>query len=166
MRSLLFLLAVLSAPCAAAQDISDLRWLSGCWRTEAPSDPESGATYTEVWIAPPAPMLLGFGFTVGEGEVQGWEQTRIEVNGRLEFVAMPLGGFPVRFQIVEAAERPENARHADNYVVFENPAHDFPQRISYMRDGNRLTAEISSIDRSDAYTFEYRRIRCPANLRP
>lgn len=166
MRLIVLLAALLIAPCAAAQDISDLRWLSGCWRTEAPREAETGAIYTEVWIAPPAPILVGYAYTLGEGEVQGWEQTRIESNGRLEFVAMPLGGFPVRFPIVEAAARPENARHTEDYVVFENPAHDFPQRITYMRDGNRLTAEISNIDRSSAYTFNYRRIRCTPDLRP
>jgi hypothetical protein len=29
-----------------------------------------------------------------------------------------------------------------NEVVFENPAHDFPKKITYKRDGDALTAAI------------------------
>lgn len=157
MRSLIFLAALFLAPAAAAQDISDLHWLRGCWRTDAPREAETGAVYTEVWIAPPAPVLLGYGYTFGEGEVQGWEQTRIESNGRLEFVAMPLGGFPVRFQIVED--------DTPNRVAFENMAHDFPKRVEYWREGNRLHARVSD-GAGNGQDFAYRRIRCPANLGP
>jgi len=157
MRILLFLAALLSTPAAFAQDIEDLHWMSGCWRSEAPPEAETGATYTEVWIAPPAPVLFGYAYTIGEGELQGWEQMRIEINGRLEFVAMPWGAFPVRFQVVEDA--------TPNRVTFENFAHDFPKRIEYWREGNRLYARVSD-GAGEGQDFTYRRIRCPANLRP
>jgi hypothetical protein len=51
-------------------------------------------------------------------------------------------------------------------VTFENPAHDYPQRVSYTRIDNALTATISRIDGTDPITFSYRRIRCAAALRP
>lgn len=157
MRLLVFLAALLVSPLAAAQDIPDLRWLSGCWRTEPPREAESGATYTEVWIAPHAPVLLGYSYTEGEGEVQGWGQMRIESNGRLEYVTMPLGGFPVRFPIVED--------DTPNQATFENLAHDFPRRIEYRRTGNRLHVRISDAA-NEGQDFAYRRIRCPTHLRP
>jgi hypothetical protein len=157
MRSLIFLAALLAASSAFAQDIEDLHWMRGCWRSEAPREAESGAQYTEVWIAPPAPILVGYAYTVGEGEVQGWEQMRIEVNGRLEFVAMPMGAFPVRFQVVE--------NDTPNRVTFENFAHDFPKRIEYWREGARLYARVSD-GAGEGQDYAYRRIRCPRNLTP
>ena len=35
------------------------------------------------------------------------------------------------------------ANHGDGWVVFENPAHDFPNRIEYRRDGAGLRASIA-----------------------
>lgn len=157
MRLLLFALTLLFSPTAAAQDISDLAWLRGCWRTEPPREAESGATFYEVWIAPDAPVLLGYDYHEGEGEIQGWSQMRIESNGRPEFVDMPLGSFPVRYRLVD--------EETNNRATFENPDNDFPTRIEYWRDGDRLHRRISRAG-EDAQHFEYRRIRCPAHLRP
>jgi Domain of unknown function (DUF6265) len=157
MRIFLFLAALLCAPAALAQDIEDLHWMRGCWRSEEPPLAEAGATHTEVWIAPPAPILVGYAYTMGEGELQAWEQMRIEMNGRLEFVAMPWGALPVRFQVVEV--------DTPNRVAFENMAHDFPKRIEYWREGNRLYARVSD-GAGEGQDFAFRRIHCPANLRP
>ncbi|MEZ5958726.1 MAG: DUF6265 family protein [Hyphomonadaceae bacterium] len=157
MRLLVFAFALLFTPAALAQDVSDLRWLRGCWRTEPPREAESGATFYEVWTAPEAPIVLGYAYHEGEGEIQGWSQMRIESNGRPELVDMPLGSFPVRYRLVE--EDP------DNHATFENQDHDFPTRIEYRREGNRLYHRISR-DGADAQEFEYRRIRCPGHLRP
>lgn len=157
MRSLIFLAALLAAPVAVAQDVSDLRWLRGCWQTEPPREAESGATFTEVWIAPDAPILLGYDYHEGEGEIQGWSQMRIESNGLPELVDMPLGSFPIRYRLV--------GEETNNRATFENLAHDFPKRIEYRREGNRLYRRVSD-GGSESQDFVFRRIRCPASLRP
>lgn len=160
MRVLAFLIALLFAPAASAQTLNDLAWLKGCWRTQG-EDP----VVTEVWIAPPMPALLGYSYTQGEGETRGWEQMRIErTDSGTYFVAMPSGGAPVRFRLTHVnAEQP--AWHGWR-VAFANPQHDYPQQVSYHRFEDTLRAEISRSDGSDRVTFRYRRIRCPANLRP
>jgi hypothetical protein len=155
--ALLLLAAVLLTSRAAAQDIRDLRWLRGCWQTEAPREAESGATYTEVWISPEAPVLLGYAYHEGEGEIQGWSQMRIESNGRPEFVDMPLGSFPVRYRLV--------GEETDNRATFENLGHDFPKRIDYRREGSRLYLRISD-GGEEGQDFAFHRIRCPLSLRP
>ncbi len=164
MRMLLFIAAMVCAAPAHAQTLDDVAWLKGCWRTEAPREAESGSQTTEVWIDPPGPALFGYSFTEGEGAVQGWEQMRIDAadGGRPRFVAMPGGGAPIAFRMVEQINRDDPAQLA----VFENPAHDYPQRVTYRRDHNRLTATISRADGSDPYTYEYRRISCSGSLRP
>lgn len=164
MRILLFIAAIVCVAPAHAQTLDDLAWLKGCWRTEAPRVAESGSQTTEVWIDPPGPALFGYSFTEGEGAVQGWEQMRIDAadGGRPRFVAMPGGGAPIAFRMVEQINRDDPAQLA----VFENPAHDYPQLVTYRRDRNRLTATISRADGSDPYTYEYRRISCSRSLRP
>lgn len=160
MRALLFFIALLFTPAAhAEQTLADITWLKGCWRTEAPREAESGSQITEVWLAPPMPAMIGYSYTFGENEVQGWEAMRIEVNGRLEFVASPDGAWPTRFQLVEQDD--------PNRLIFENAEHDFPKRVEYRREGrNRLIATISGDTEGDAISFIYNRIRCEGALRP
>jgi hypothetical protein len=167
MRTLIFLAALLLAPAAQAQTLESLHWLKGCWRTDAPREAESGAQITEVWLAPPMPAMIGYSYTVGEGETQGWEAMRIEMSdGAPVFLGMPSGGAAVRFPLSETMVYTGNPRRNHHGVTFENAEHDYPQRIVYTRDRNALTATISRIDGSDPVTFEYRRISCDAALRP
>ena len=164
MRAVLILIALTCAPPTHAQTLDDLTWLKGCWRTEAPREAETGAQTTEVWLDPPGPFMVGYSFTEGEGAVQGWEHMRIDAadGGRPRFVASPGGAAPVAFRMAETITLDDS----EHIAVFENAEHDYPQRITYDRRGNRLTATISKIDGSDPYTYAYRRFTCPAALRP
>ncbi|MEQ1818259.1 MAG: DUF6265 family protein [Terricaulis sp.] len=163
MRLLIFLAALLSATSAFAEEPDSFTWMRGCWRTEAPREAESGATFTEVWIAPPGPTMFGYAYHEGEGQFQGWEQMRIErADGGAYFVAMPNGDPPVRFRWDGAGDFNGRGQVAE----FVNPEHDYPQRVRYARANDQLTATISRIDGSGPMTFAYRRIRCPAHLRP
>lgn len=110
------------------------------------------------------PAMIGYSYAQPDGATQGWEAMRIEmIDGTPAFIAMPGGGAGVRFTYTGAIVLDWAP---DHLVIFENAAHDYPQRISYAREGNRLTATISKLDGSDAIAFEYRRVRCAANLRP
>lgn len=77
MRTLIFLLALATAPAASAQTLADFAWMKGCWRTEAPA--EAGSVTTEAWIAPPMPSMIGYSYRFGEGETKGWEAARIDM---------------------------------------------------------------------------------------
>lgn len=109
------------------------------------------------------PAMLGYSYTMRDGQIRDWEQTRIEmIEGRPTFIAMPRGGAPVRFPMIDLLrvdDPPDTA-------LFENAEHDDPQRILYVREGNRLTATISRVDGGNPITFTYRRIRCASELRP
>jgi hypothetical protein len=58
--------------------------------------------------------------------------------------------------------------HAEQRAVFENPEHDFPQRIVYERDGDMMAARIEGpIDgRTESMEWRFRRAEqdahCPA----
>jgi hypothetical protein len=86
-----------------------------------------------VWLAPRGGVMLAMNRSLRQGAAD-FEFLRIaEVDGKLTYFASPRGRSPVAFTAVEtSAQR----------VVFENTAHDFPQRIVYWRDGDALVARI------------------------
>jgi hypothetical protein len=133
------LTACASAPSSAQAD--DLEWISGCWRND-------DRTYKEVWTKPEAGYLFGYALNLEGDTATFFEQTRIELGTPATFNAYPGGFGPSEFT--------ETSR-GKNTVTFANPAHDFPQVISYTRDGRRMTATISRMDGSQSQVFSFRR---------
>lgn len=119
-----------AASAAAAGDLSALGWLAGCWQ---------GATgdrvIEEQWMAPRGGTLIGMSRTVAGGRTIEHEflQIRRQDDG-VVYVARPSGQAEASFTLVSDAAA--LAREA----VFENPQHDFPQRIIYRQqpDGSLL----------------------------
>lgn len=115
------------APPAA---IAKMAWLAGNWRME-----KAGRVIDEQWMPPAAGVMLGMSRTVAKGRVVAHEfmQIREGPGGQLFFVAQPSGQAEAAFQVLTLT---------DNAVVFENQQHDFPQRVSYLRqaDGSILAA--------------------------
>ena len=126
-------------------NVASLGWLSGAWISE------TGDRWTEEnWSTPRGGMMLGTGRS-GRGEAtRDWEFMRIapDADGILAFWGSPKGGPAVPFRLV-------STRTAE--AVFENRAHDYPQRIVYRRDGKALVATISAADGSNTTSWRYRR---------
>ena len=53
---------------------------------------------------------------------------------------------------------PRLVETGDSHAVFENDAHDFPQRIRYARDGDTLTATISDMSGEQSFSFVWTRV--------
>lgn len=103
--------------------IGDVAWLQGCWEFAA-----GDRTVEEHWFAPRAGTMLGASRTVRRGELAEYELMLIrEHSSGLAYEAHPNGQPATTFL----------ARDFDGHdIVFENTAHDFPQRIGYRRDGD------------------------------
>lgn len=133
-RAILLLMLPLPTLAAASETtvrVEDLGWLTGCWR---PLGSNLGSV--EQWGDPAGGGMLGFGKTVENGRMVRHEflMIRTDENGSIEYVASPSGQEPVSFGLVEAEEK---------RVVFENPEHDYPQRIIYLeREDGVLAARI------------------------
>lgn len=122
-------------------------WLAGCWIQQ-----EGQAWTEECWTAPRAGMMLGSGRS-GVGErLRSWEATQIlpDAAGKPVFWASPQGGQRVAFPL---------ASRTASEMVFANPAHDYPQRIRYWRDGATLNAEISMLDGSKPMRWHFSAMR-------
>ena len=155
-RSLLFICVVIVPALAFGQvakpSLADLAWMSGCWEMSAA---EKGLRINEQWMSPSGGMMMGAGRTVKGGKAVDFEFLRIveEADG-IYYVAKPKANKEeTRFKLVklEAGE-----------VIFENPAHDFPQRIIYRREGERLNARIegSKEGKTRGLDFPYLRTKC------
>src|SRR5689334_21789661 len=117
--ALLMALAVLARPLdAQAAPVHHLSWMAGCW---SQSNPSTGRTIDEQWMAPLGRTMLGMSRTVRGDSVIEFEHLQIlERGGHAVFHAEPSGQAPADF---------EASAVSDTLVTFENPAHDFPQRV-------------------------------------
>ena len=147
MRAILAGILLLTAGAVQAQEAASLGWMAGDW-----VEVKDGQVTEEVWLAPRGGRLIGMGRT-GKTDARGpFEYMRIEagLDGRLTFTAQPNGAKPSGFPL-ETASR--------EAISFANPAHDYPQRVRYWREGELLLAEVSLKDGSKAQRWRYQRRR-------
>lgn len=149
MRIMILGLATLLAasPLAAATTPELPGWMEGAWEQAGPE----GRWADEYWTPPRGGIMVGAA-RIGKGDALGvFEHTRIvrKPDGTIAFFAQPFGRAAAEFPMVAAGER---------MIEFANPAHDYPQRIRYWREGNRLKARISLMDGSKAADWDYGRM--------
>jgi hypothetical protein len=131
----------------------DLGWMAGDWVSCTPRE-----IVEERWLGPAGGGLVGVNLT-RTPDGRSFEFLRVDQGAKgLAYLASPGGRSPpTEFPLAEA--RP-------GYARFENPAHDFPKRIVYRREGAELHAEVSG----DGPTLSWRMTAgeasaCPA-LKP
>lgn len=117
----------------AKPKIEDLAFMAGCWELNVP---QRNMTIAEQWMKPFGGTLIGMGRTVVGEKTVSYETLRI-VSGDagIDYIAKPSSNKDeTTFKLVKATAAE---------IVFENPAHDFPQRIIYKKgDADSLFARI------------------------
>lgn len=148
----LVVLAGTAAGQTAARSLSDLRFMSGCWE----SAPGKKMQTSEQWMKPVGGMMLGMGRTVADGKAVDYEFMRIEQRGAdIFFIARPRANKEdTEFKMVAGSA---------TEAVFENPAHDFPQRVIYRlaKDGSlapRIEGTVNG--KTKAIDFPMVRVAC------
>jgi hypothetical protein len=139
------------ATLAQAADASVVSWMAGCWRQESP-----GRLVEEMWMPPVGDGMLGMSRTVSQGRIVDHEFLQIRVqDGRLVYIAKPARQAEATFTATSAGARE---------VIFENRAHDFPQRIIYrLQENGNLAARIEGAEEGKprGIDFPMRRAVCP-----
>ncbi|HKR58638.1 MAG TPA: DUF6265 family protein [Pyrinomonadaceae bacterium] len=135
---------------AQTHTINDFRWLVGDWQTAA-----GGRSQTdEHWTMAAGGSIMGLSRTVAGDRTYEFEYLRIEQRSDgIYYVAHPKARCPgTDFKLTSLTT---------TEAIFENPAHDFPKRITY-----RITPEGSLVARVDggpggnqAFTFTYMPIK-------
>ncbi len=156
MRTILILLLIAFSG-AASQDkltsVDSLHWLAGCWEG---SFRDGDFVITEVWMKPLGGTMLSMARTVVNGETKQIEFIRVQraADGGIEYIADPSSQARATFRLI---------RHDNMRAVFENPEHDYPQRIIYTRISpdsllGRIEGIVNGKERSS--DFPYRKTAC------
>ena len=139
------------SPSPVQGGVAQLRWLAGCHEHRA-----GNRVVHEQWMAPLGGMMMGMSRTVVGDSVREFEHLRIEMRaGKPNYVAHPSGQAETAF----AADIVN-----DTMVVFANPAHDFPQKISYRKVGpDSIVARIEGPRGGQVrgINFPMKRVACP-----
>ena len=131
--------------------VGHLSWIAGCWQQTG----ANGRLVEEQWMTARGNTMMGMSRTVRGDSLIEYEQLRIsERAGKAVYHALPSGQQPSEFTA---------AAVSDSMVVFENPQHDFPQRIIYRKRGaDSIVARIEGTmnGRARAVDFPYTKVQC------
>ena len=138
---------------SAKATIESFAFMKGCWAIERP---ERKVQIVEQWMAPAGGTMIGMSRTMRDGKTTGWEYMRIESgDSGIFFVSKPKENKEETYFRLKTS--------AMNELVFENPDHDFPQRVMYRASGpDSLNARIEGMQngKSSGVDFPYKRVKC------
>ena len=144
LASLMLVLASAVEARQAKPTLDALAWMAGAW-----SGTSRGIDMEELWTVPKGNSMIGMHRDVGKGRTLGFEFLRIEQQAdAIVYLSMPNGRSPATpFSLKEESVM---------RVVFENPTHDFPQRIIYWKEGADLRARIEGMQDGKEASMEWR----------
>jgi hypothetical protein len=131
----------------SAADLNRLEWMAGCHALET----SRGTKIEEQWMRPAGGMMLGINRTIRANKAVAHEFLRIEVKGE-DVIYTGLAGTKgeTAFKLTSQSE---------GEVIFENPTHDFPQRIIYRKSAEgsvtaRIDGKVNGKERQQDYPFK------------
>lgn len=147
----IYLPASAALPLETKFTLEDLGWLHGCWVSN-----RDGAEITEQWMKPAGRTMLGMSRTISNAKTVEFEfiQIRQDEKSEIHFIAKPSGQKEASFKMVSAGKYE---------ITFENPKHDFPQRITYRLEADGTLAariEGTSKGKTKAVDFRMKKVSC------
>lgn len=135
--------AFMNGQTPTAADFSKLDWLQGTWNR---ANTKPGRSGHERWVKLSPTAWQGFGVTMRGNDTAFLEKLQLVVkNNTIYYIAdVPENKSAVYFKLTAITE---------TGFVCENPEHDFPQKISYQKEGNGIKATISGNGKSMDYMF-------------
>jgi hypothetical protein len=137
---------------AAKRQIEKANWLIGEWKNNSETE-----KVTEIWEKENDSVYAGKSYSLHNADTTSSERIRLEEHGDKLFyipvVKNQNAGEVVKFTLVSWKA---------NQLTFENPAHDFPQKISYsLITNDSLFAEISGMykGKQQSEKFPMHRVR-------
>lgn len=156
MKALIIALAIGSAvtgspglaAAATTATVADLGWMAGTWVQE-----RNGVTTREVWLSPMGGAMAGLTQTNRAGRPVQIEYASITTSDKGPvFTAIVGGQGPTAFILKPGST---------DTLVFENPQHDFPQRVIYRRCEADLCARIEGAMDGKPASMDWRYRRQP-----
>lgn len=129
---------------ATIDNFNKLSWLTGTWNR---TNVKPGRKAHERWEVTGKYEMKGVGVTMKEQDTAFVEKLKLVIkDNKIWYVAdVAHNKAPVFFELTAISN--------DGFTV-ENPAHDFPKKIVYKVNGNKLMATISGDGKSFDYLFD------------
>ena len=144
--------APIAATASASQQpsLQPVAFVSGCWRGAIPN-----GYMEEYYSTPTSNLIVGVTRYVRDGRTVDFEFSRIEASDSgIVLMPQPRGRAPTSFRL---------SASDSSSATWENPTHDFPQRILYRREGrDSLVAAIEGPGSAGTRRIEWRmgRVNC------
>lgn len=131
--------------------LSGLAYMSGCWIGEA----GEGTIIEEHYTTPSENLMLGTTRYLSRGRTISFELTTIRRDSTgVSLTPYPNGTASDAFRLTSLEDRT---------AVFENPEHDFPQRITYRQAAEDSLAARVENPSGRALEWQMVRVRCGSN---
>ncbi len=155
MKIVLAIISVVIFCCWTTQQqtkIKNAEWLIGTWENKT----QRGSVY-ETWTKKSSMELLGKSYTLNGKDTIIFETVKL-IHEKNNLFYIPTvknqnNSLPIKFTL---------KKQSDELLVFENPKHDFPQKISYTKiNADSLVAEISGLvkGKERQQTFPMKRVK-------
>lgn len=119
--------------------VGDLAWMSGSWAGD-----HKGGLMEEAYSTPAGGTILGTSRIVAGGKT---------VHREFVLIADGYGGVIMEVTLRTKTGRFTLTKLEGQCAVFEDPTNDFPSVITYLRDGDRLTAKIEGAGREEIFAM-------------
>src|SRR5215217_6444539 len=138
------LIVAQTAQRTALPDLKKLEWLLGEWNR---IDVKPGRSGSEKWALKSDIEMEGWGTTMKGADTIAKEKLKLVVKGNDIFYVADVAENkePVYFKLTLLTR--------DEFIC-ENPEHNFPKKISYKSEDNKLKATISGNGKSMSFLFE------------
>jgi hypothetical protein len=132
------------AQSSSGKDLNQLSWLEGTWNR---TNIKAGKLAHERWIKTDQGELMGWGVSMTGSDTTFVEKLKIILKDNAMYYVADVPGNKelTYFKFTELIT---------TGFVCEDPAHDFPKKISYQVEGNKLKTIISGNGKSIEYLFE------------
>jgi hypothetical protein len=142
----------IQASAQSTAPIDRFAWVTGCWALH-----RGNTVIEEQWMAARGGTMVGMSRTTKDGRLLDYELLTVRAEGdRLTYEAHPSRQPMATF--------PEASSSDSTQVMFEDPGHDFPQRVGYRGlTPDSAVAWIEGIrnGKVQRIDFPYRRVSCP-----
>jgi len=123
--------------------VKDLAWLAGSWEGK-----QGAGTFEEHWTTPVGGIMIGMGRqTSGDKTVFTEFLKIVQTKDAIEYRVTIDGQPETAFKLTSLK---------DGEAVFENPEHDFPQKIVYRKEKDGLLAWIEGKQGGKDAKMEFR----------
>ena len=122
----------------------NFEWLVGMWEGI-----QGQGIYHEEWSKISDTELSGKAYLIKKGEIKNPEVLKIHISNENIFYTAEVSHNPepVSFRLTS---------QKNNIFIFENPEHDFPQKITYARkDNDSLLAVVEAVKDGKTRKIEY-----------